>query len=594
MPTRQKLLVTTALEETWGDDEHLCFLGKWCCLYSRKNVRNERTYEVLPYHWDNRKKKYADFQYLQLFNGTLIKELSVILNNIHDMNYSEKTWEIMIGYWLGQFTAIVFDRWTMIDYAVNQYGDNLETIVLNIKAESCVPNDSTDATELFFDDTWNHFISAKIIEQVTYIKVREESEPLVQKYNDEVCVDDLRGAMTLRVKSYVKSLFKKLNLSFLCSGTYVFSSTYLSLFNELKLNALLGWSAVYAKMPSVPSIDYNQKCRNWKIVDIKSNKFEEIARLLIPQFMPKSFLEGFKECREISVINEFSDKTKVIFTSNSHYSNDVFKSFMIDKVDKGARLVIGQHGGGALHKYNGGSAFDLAIADKYLSPGDGCKGDNIEDVGQLFAQQRYNKYNKKGPALLVTVTMPRYSFDLRSMAISGQMVEYFEDQFIFYESLTDNIKEQFIVRLYQSDYGWNYKQRWIDRFPDVKFDMSGKMNSSIRRSRLMIGTYAATTYNETLASNIPTIIYWNPEHWELSKESDPYFAELKRVGIFHDTPQSAARQVLKIWDNIDEWWYEEELQSVREIYCRAFAYRPKNLIERLKKVLVDEKDKCRA
>ena len=66
------------------------------------------------------------------------------------------------------------------------------------------------------------------------------------------------------------------------------------------------------------------------------------------------------------------------------------------------------------------------------------------------------------------------------------------------------------------------------------------------------------------------------------------------MGIFHDTPQSAARQVLKIWDNIDEWWYEEELQSVREIYCRAFAHRPKNLIKRIKKVLVDEKDKCRA
>ena len=41
------------------------------------------------------------------------------------------------------------------------------------------------------------------------------------------------------------------------------------------------------------------------------------------------------------------------------------------------------------------------------------------------------------------------------------------------------------------------------------------------------GTYAATTYNETLASNIPTIIYWNPEHWGLSAESDLFFEELK-------------------------------------------------------------------
>ena len=47
----------------------------------------------------------------------------------------------------------------------------------------------------------------------------------------------------------------------------------------------------------------------------------------------------------------------------------------------------------------------------------------------------------------------------------------------------------------------------------------------------------------------------------------------------------------KIWNNINGWWYSHELQKVRESYCRAFAYRPKNLTERIKKVLVNEKDK---
>ena len=32
------LLVTTALEDTWGTDEEILFLGEWCKLYDRKSM----------------------------------------------------------------------------------------------------------------------------------------------------------------------------------------------------------------------------------------------------------------------------------------------------------------------------------------------------------------------------------------------------------------------------------------------------------------------------------------------------------------------------------------------------------------------------
>jgi putative transferase (TIGR04331 family) len=60
------------------------------------------------------------------------------------------------------------------------------------------------------------------------------------------------------------------------------------------------------------------------------------------------------------------------------------------------------------------------------------------------------------------------------------------------------------------------------------------------------------------------------------------------VGIFHATPQSAAQQVVNIWDDIDKWWYSSDLQSVREKYCRAFANKPKGLVKKIKKALLEE------
>ena len=154
--------------------------------------------------------------------------------------------------------------------------------------------------------------------------------------------------------------------------------------------------------------------------------------------------------------------------------------------------------------------------------------------------------------------------------------------------MTNEIKEQLNIRLYSDDYDWSQKQRWIDRFPLVRFDSNKEIGKSIGQSRLVVATYAATIHNLALASNIPTIIYWNTQHWELSVESDLLFEELKRVGIFHTTPQSAAQQVVNIWDDIDKWWYSPDLQSVREKYCRAFAHKPKDLVKKINKVFVEE------
>ena len=116
------LLVTTALEETWGKEEKLILLGEWCRLYSRKEALNKRSYFVPTYHWDDRQKAYEDSKYLQLLNKQIIYELVPILNNLHGVNFSERSWNLLIGNWLIQFTAVIFDRWIMIDKIAKSHG----------------------------------------------------------------------------------------------------------------------------------------------------------------------------------------------------------------------------------------------------------------------------------------------------------------------------------------------------------------------------------------------------------------------------------------------------------------------------------------
>ena len=65
--------------------------------------------------------------------------------------------------------------------------------------------------------------------------------------------------------------------------------------------------------------------------------------------------------------------------------------------------------------------------------------------------------------------MPRYVFDLRSMALAGEVLDYFKDQFLFYNSLPLDIQKKMIIRLYPEDYGWNQKQRWLNASLKILF-----------------------------------------------------------------------------------------------------------------------------
>ena len=95
----------------------------------------------------------------------------------------------------------------------------------------------------------------------------------------------------------------------------------------------------------------------------------------------------------------------------------------------------------------------------------------------------------------------------------------------------------------------------------------------------------ATTYNESLAANIPTVIYWDPKLWEWDESVESAFLKLESVGIFHNTPESAAKHVGKIWNNLEEWWYSKEVQKERDFFCTNYAYRGKKVFPRFVAVL---------
>lgn len=580
----KRFLITTALEETWRDDEPVLFLGEWCRRYSRKDRWSKLDAEVLPYHWDDRAKLHADYQVLQDLHARLLRDLTDQLNTIHGADHGLRYWRILIGLWLGYFIQIAFDRWSSIQQAIAQH-ELSGTLVLTGREDAMIPNDMGDFTRLFIGDEWNHHLYGAMLRHSAKV-------PCV--WREQTCADTApKAAPTM---SWKRRIARSL-ADWYVQGARVlatdqeafFLATYLPILDELRMQLRLGQlPRPWHSSPPV-QVPADASRREWIVAGENRSEFESWVRAMIPRQIPTAYLEGYAKLVEQAEGLPWPKRPRVIFTSNACFADDVFKAWTAQKAERGSPLVIGQHGG---HYGIGRWSFDedheTAVSDRYLSWGWTDPGQpKIEPVGQLKAKRPLDVRHSQQPgALLVTCALPRQSYVMYSIVVARQWLDYFNDQCAFVESLPASIRDALTVRLYVHDYGWDQSARWRDRFPDLRLDDGrSDIDDLLRRSRLYIATYNATTFLESFTMDVPTIIYWNKRHWELRDAAIPYFEELKRVGIFHETPESAARHAAAIWDDVDAWWSSPEVREVLMCFKTRYCHLPDDLLGRVENAL---------
>jgi len=582
----KRFLITTAQEESWRDDAPVLFLGEWCRLHSRKDRWKAMDAEVLPYHWDDRIKLHADYQYLQGFYERLLTDLAEQLNGIHAVDHEVRYWRILIGPWLGYFTQMLFDRWTSIHDAVSQF-DLSGTVVLSGQEETLVPNDMADFIRQFIGDEWNHHLYAAILQHYTEVPCVKQS------WRGK---DPMPNAAPLRTR---KQRFFRTLAAWYARTAAVLSrdqdafllATLLPFQQEMRLHMRLRQAPQVWRSESPPRASVEWARRNWVVAGDSRSKFEACARYLIPCQIPTVYLEGYGQLVEQTGDLPWPKQPKLIWSSNAFNANDVFKAWSAEKAEHGSPLVLGQHGG---HFGSGRWSFiedhEIAVSDSYLSWGWSVSGQpKVKPVGQLKSKRPLRvRHEKQLGALLVTCIAPRQSYWMYSIIVARQWLDYFSDQCDFVENLPASIRDALTVRLHSNDYGWGQVARWRERFPGLRLDDGqSDINDLIRRSRLYIATYNATTYLESFTMDVPTVIFWNPNHWELRDSAIPYFEELKRVGIFHETPESAARHVAAIWDDIDAWWTSSAVREVLEHFKARYCHLPDDLLDRVEHGLRD-------
>ena len=586
-------LIYSSIEESWpslDEFDNIILIGDWCKNYKSTNkISNNFKNKTLFYHWDDRIKLLQDYKKINIIYENALIDLSKKMNEIHNVNFDIYYWRILIGPWLGYFTQIVYDRWYMLKTAKSTYSSVLLCDYYSISNEDFVPNDFKDFNNKFIDPKWNSILYTYIAKQIF------EKKSFIKKYRIILYNSNKSKIKYLsldKILSIPKILIQKIyNFLFTFPTDAFLITTYL----PNKINFLL--QIKFLQFPKIwhskkiPYVEFENSKRIW-VLENKNNfndfEFVEILYNLIPKQIPKIYLEGYEVLNQICNNLKWPTAPKFIFTSNSYSSDDVFKYYSAQKVNIKIPLIIGQHGG-----HLGTNLFayyeehQLKIATKYISWGWGNnKFKNIIPLGNFKNTNQKIKYNKKGKILILQNSSPVQSYHLYASPIASQFKYYLEDQFKFVKLLPKNIQEYLVIKLYPVDYGWKAKDRWNDLGLNLKIiDNNVDIKKLVKTTRIYISTYNATTYLESFTWNIPTIIFWDPNFWELNDEAHDFFNLLILNKIFHTSPESAAKHLINIWDNIDEWWFSDDVQNARKIFCNRFAKEIMNPVNDLYKVL---------
>ncbi|MBT5471331.1 MAG: hypothetical protein HOK41_12070 [Nitrospina sp.] len=578
-------LATTADHRFWKKDEKILFLGEWCRLYDQKEIWSELDYEILPYHWNDRQRLYSDFKYLKGVYEKYLQVLADKLNNLHGCHYSLRYWRILIGPWLALFSELLYDRYLSLKEA--QKAEKITSVwIQDVDSWAMVPREYSFPTDYYTLDSWNQFIYGEIIKELNLFPYKKTDPPDLPRNLD----DGNQG------KPNSKKLMKRLIAGFFGkifgrSNKLALIETGFSTWDLVRLQISLGqFPYPFSPKMKVPDVSVDVNLRQEMNMSHASDPYEEILEKFIPLQLPTAYLEGYQTLRE-RALKLFPRQPGLIYTSYAFSANEGFKVWAAENVDNGVPLLLAQHGG---HYGTGlwerSEDHQIAISDRFYSWGWNNRSEtNIKPMpsGKLQTAKKI-KPNPGGPILYVLLDVPRYSYRMFSVPVGPQFLDYMSDQMAFLNTIPPDVRELLRVRPKTTSYGWSIESRFKDAGFGGQLDSLEKsFLERLRDSRLLISTCNQTTYLETFAANFPTLLFWNPQYWELRPQAQPFFNDLRQVGILHDTPESAASKLNDIYGNPMEWWFEPARQKVVKKFNEEFSLTSEDCLLKWKNEFMD-------
>ena len=592
-------LATTALSQFWDTDQDILFLSTGCLRYEARSTWQSLEYEVMPSPWDDRQRFFDAARYLEECYERMLDRISQYLNTVHKVSYELRYWRIIVGPWLYHYVHAIYDRYTLLADAFSKY-PGLQTNTLDPQCFRA-PRNMGEFTELICYDAYNLQLFSQLLQGThgtfpTRVLETDEAVPSIPAVPPSVKLRHMVKSVARFGLSFgeegLSRCLKRFARVYLCNMNLPRNQTWAIVrragFGTVPLAIKPDWSF------ATPEPALNDDRNNLAQLEV-SDEFEAVFVQTLPQNFPSLYLEGF-HLAQAETLKKWSRTPPVLVSLTGWYFTEPFKFLAAEGSEKGCRLVAVQHGG----LYGTGrlvpnELHELGLSDSFMVWGwageNGRSHRNLASpkLSSIFAAQRTEpKAKREGPILMVTTAHPRFLLRFQSIPVGGQWNDYFGWRYRFLKATPDEVRQAMLLRPGEKDYGWDIRARTLDAFPEVRWDDGVQFHRSLKNSRIVVSDYPGTTFLEAMMANVPTVLFWDPQRWEMRDEAEPYFEGLRRVGVLWGSPEAAAAHTTSIFADPWEWWGSHQVQKASREFLDRYALGRKDWVKSWAEALREE------
>ncbi len=562
-----------------------------------RDIKLEKLLVRYPFTKPNQIKKasiYCDKVY-----ETVLEYLSKYLNKEHNLNWSKRSWRILIGPWLARFIETTYEKWHVLE----NLKDKCPKIIIKARKNknynfSCYDHD--DFSNKNQTDEWNELILTYLIERYSRLNLKKSIKGNYEHQYNSIKKEKL-DFFSFYKKIVLQSLSRFLRLFIKTNDGIIYYSYINGVINKFKLSLSLG------QLPQIYSFsDYNNNYKslqkitrkrktNFKFCKNRKDKFLIVIEDLINKMFPVIYLEKFQHLQSLSSKRGFPKKPKFILTSCPPITKDeTFKFWVSCQVYNKKKLIMMQHGGAAYgtpYFQPSVPRHEIKISDKFLSWGWGENGKILKVPAPIILNQS-SRYIRNGKMLLVFHDPRKHITTFQADSLWGERTsQYYKQQSDFLLSLPNTLISKFFFKFFPGREAKKiefnkYLTKTLRKTIFKQLEENHNFNQVQKNYELLIFNYNSTGFLEAIGIGRPCILFLDKKVMPFSNKEAKIFGKLKKVGILHFHKKSLINHLNNINDNIDKWWSNKEVKIARNIFCNRFVLSKDDCLKIYRNILI--------
>lgn len=557
-----KILVLTGFDKFWPNKDHeAVFLGPWCFTFNKKyDYQDHESFYVVESPWSSNSDICKGSLYINELIDRLIPEVSIFLNKYFGTEFSESFWTISTICWMVNWLDLLYDRYMYLEQVGKIFrGDEKLKVKISANPYRYEIEDCGHLSKVCYTHEYNLCLFSQIIKAANFDFL--SAEEIDTSFDKVQFQNDRRELLRSVLKQCCHFLFPTDVYFGEINGFTLKDKLYLHLGRRKKYDLHGTNKKIFPK-----DKDFLQ---NRTLEFDAQNNFERIVKKLFVKNLPTALL------REIPALSK-SEQVKY-WVGHNIWKRQT-NSFKIARiVENGGTWISFQHGGGYGQNFfpnlvkvefaTSGNFISWGWDHKYIYD---CK---IFPLPSPYLSNLKVHSRRSDKIFYIGSLRPAYRHRLYSRSPGISQMPYIKNKVQFLKNLLPNIRDNLIYKPYANDYGINQRRDLSAILPESQLVTSSVKNAReyITECRLFVSDHLGTSYLESLAMNVPTVIFWSPEHFAIIDKAKTDLKELEEAGIYHKTPESAAEHVNKIYDDVDSWWESDTVRQVREKFTHKYA-----------------------